>query len=150
MGIDRERFTEEYRRSFARYGADNPNWKGGIATKGNCLDCGKKLKSYPAKYCLPCACKHHRRVNAKSGPNHYNWKGGKPKCIECGKEIDYGATRCNSCARTGEKNIAWNGGLSFHGYPIYFNGKLKKAIRRRDKSICFLCGRTEEETGKGR
>ena len=128
-------------------GSESPNWKGGIATIGNCLDCGVKLKSYPAKYCLPCSCKY-RKHKDNSEKNHYRWKGGKPKCLDCGKVIDYKAKRCASCAKLGKKNGSWNDGASFHDYPIIFNNVLKRKIRERDGHRCFICGNTKEKTGK--
>ena len=30
----------------------------------------------------------------KKGTNHHNWKGGKPKCFDCGKELRWGRTKC--------------------------------------------------------
>jgi hypothetical protein len=33
-----------------------------------------------------------------SGKNNPNWKGGKPKCIDCGKLVsNYGYKRCRKC-----------------------------------------------------
>lgn len=128
-------------------GKDSPNWKGGISKIGNCLDCGKKLKSYPSKYCRPCSYKH-RRYGANAAGNHYNWKGGKPKCLDCGKEIAYGAKHCSSCAKLGNRNNSWNGGSSFLDYPTVFNDILKKSVRKRDGYACCICSCTEEELGK--
>jgi len=128
-------------------GSENPNWKGGVSSIGNCPDCGIKLKSYPAKYCLPCSCKH-RKLPDNSGENHYRWKGGKPRCLDCNKEITHKAKRCSSCAKLGERNNSWNGGASFHDYPVTFNYILKSEIRERDKYMCVVCGCTEEDNGK--
>lgn len=34
----------------------------------------------------------------KGQEKHYNWKGGKPKCIKCRKQLgNYQAQRCHSC-----------------------------------------------------
>ncbi len=48
-----------------------------------------------------------QRIKKTSGENSHNWKGGKPKCIDCGKELgDYKSKRCPSCqgkiSRSGE------------------------------------------------
>ena len=37
---------------------------------------------------------------------------GKPKCLDCGKEINYGYLRCNKCAHKGENNGNYKGGIS--------------------------------------
>ncbi len=31
------------------------------------------------------------------GENAFNWRGGKPRCIDCDKEISYGHMRCVEC-----------------------------------------------------
>lgn len=31
--------------------------------------------------------------------NNYNWKGGKPHCLDCGVTIWYTSKRCNKCAQ---------------------------------------------------
>lgn len=121
-------------------GAENPNWKGGISKISNCLDCGKKLKSYPSKYCHPCSFKH-RVLPPNAKEKHYRWKGGKPKCLICGKEIAYGAVHCSSCSKLGEKNNNWNGGVSFEPYPISWKEILKQSIRQRDGNACRICGK---------
>jgi hypothetical protein len=120
-------------------GERNPNWRGGIAKIGNCLDCGKKLKSYPAKRCHPCSMKH-RTMPSNAKGNHYRWNGGKPKCIDCGKEIDYKAKRCSFCSKLGENNANWNGGKSFEPYPVSWKETLKRSIRQRDNYTCRICG----------
>ena len=35
----------------------------------------------------------------QKGKNNYNWKGGKPKCLVCQKQlVNYRSKRCASCA----------------------------------------------------
>lgn len=35
-------------------------------------------------------------LKVPKGKNHWNWKGGKPKCAECGRQLaSYSATLCN-------------------------------------------------------
>jgi len=34
----------------------------------------------------------------QKGNKSINWKGGKPICLDCPKEISYGHKRCKSCA----------------------------------------------------
>lgn len=41
-----------------------------------------------------------KKSQAISGEKHFNWKGGKPKCIDCGKQLkNYGRKRCMACNR---------------------------------------------------
>lgn len=124
---------------YGRINKTNPNWKGGISKIGYCLDCGKKLRHYLSKYCFLCSFKH-RKNNIIKGEKHYRWKGGLPKCLKCGKKIAYKANYCSSCAKLGERNGNWHGGLSFENYPIEFNNILKWKIKKRDHYKCFMCG----------
>lgn len=45
----------------------------------------------------------------------------------------------------GNKNPAWQGGISFGEYGIEFNEALKKKIRERDNSMCQICGKSQEK-----
>lgn len=59
--------------------------------KGNPMF-GKKRKLWGLKY---------------SGKNHPRWKGGLPKCIDCGKALSnytYRNNRCKSCSQKGKLN----------------------------------------------
>jgi len=54
-----------------------------------------------------------------------NWKGGKPKCVDCGASISYVSTRCRKCAfkfLTGKKKDSTNAirGINHH---LYKHGK---------------------------
>lgn len=52
---------------------------------------------------------------ANSGEKHGNWKGGRPKCIKCGRILSRrGLRRCLFCYkkwRIGKNNSIWRGGL---------------------------------------
>ncbi len=122
-----------------RSGENSPSWRGGISKIGNCLDCGKKLKSYPSKYCRKCYPLYRKKFQATK-EKHYRWKGGKPKCLDCGKEIDYKAKRCSLCSKLGKKNANWRGGKSFEPYSILWKETLKRSIRQRDGYTCQICG----------
>jgi len=75
-----------------------------------CLKC-KSLISNHSNLCRECANKEHsKRMLGKNNPmfnkkrlnitgkNHWNWKGGKPKCTDCKIEIkNFYAKRCKSC-----------------------------------------------------
>lgn len=76
-----------------------------------CRFCANKGKNNPMFGKHP---NHKGRLNPMYG-NHYfgensaHWKGGLPKCIDCGKQLGgYRSKRCKSCARTGKLN-PWYG-----------------------------------------
>lgn len=63
-----------------------------------CIVCDKLLKNRYALRCVQC---YHE---SKRGENNSNWKGGKPHCKDCGKEITRSSRkrivkRCRHCAR---------------------------------------------------
>ena len=41
----------------------------------------------------------------------------------------------------GNKNPAWKGGISFEPYSVDWTQDLKRAIRKRDKYTCQICGK---------
>lgn len=52
----------------------------------------------------------------KYGKDAPNWRGGKPKCLDCGKQLVlYTAKRCKSCARKGDLAYQWKGGRVGYG-----------------------------------
>lgn len=69
----------------------------------------------------------------------FNWKGGKPKCLDCGKEVSYAAKICVQCLgkrQRSENNPFWKGTqakyTAIHMW-LYSNfGKPK---------ICEICGK---------
>lgn len=82
------------------------------------------------------------------GDKNWRWKGGRPHCLDCGKQIYHRTARCWDCYNkfsVKENHWNWKGGISRNPYPKRFNAKLKLKIRRRDNFICCLCGRTERE-----
>ena len=76
--------------------------------------------------------------NAKkftSGPPelHPRWKGGKPKCVDCGKLLsEYKCVRCKSCAIKGGRHWNWQEGKSNEPYTAEWTQLLKESIRMRD------------------
>lgn len=67
----------------------------------------------------PLRAKLNRENYQKEG--HPRWKGGKPKCEVCGKELStYGTKRCMDCGKSDEHReklaTAKRGGLSFEEY----------------------------------
>ena len=79
--------------------------------------------------------------------NSPSWKGGKPRCKECGKIISYQKEICYSCfakINKGENHYNWQGGISFEPYSVDWIKTLKRAIKERDKYICQICGEQED------
>lgn len=85
-----------------------------------------------------------------SGENNPMWKGGKPKCIECGKQLaNRYATHCKAHPiNKGKNHYFWNGGIT----PI--NEKIRKsteyrlwriAVFMRDDYTCQSCNIRGEE-----
>lgn len=69
-----------------------------------------------------------------SGKNRYNWKGGLPKCLNCGKLLkDYESKKCKKCygiSIKGENHHHWKGGVS----------KNKEYLSRKRKERRHLLG----------
>jgi hypothetical protein len=111
-----------------------------------CLDCGKKV-SWRSKRCNSCAQKN-RYKNSKHpqlglvGKDANHWKGGKPHCKDCGKELkNIYAKRCLECylkTIKGKNHPMWVGGISKEGYPNNFY-KIRESIRNRDNYKCAIC-----------
>ena len=60
--------------------------------ENKCIDCNEILK-YNSKRCSRC---HYIYICGKNNPS---WKGGWPKCIDCGKRLkNRNAKRCKDCA----------------------------------------------------
>jgi hypothetical protein len=89
------------------------------------------------------------RIGKYCKENHPKWKGGLPKCIDCGKEVsNYHSTRCRKCYDIfycGEKHHNYIHGEGNAPYPLEFSDILKDKIKTRDNYECQNCGMTEEE-----
>lgn len=83
-----------------------------------------------------------------SGSNHYKWNGGKPNCIDCGKEIYHGQQRCKECNKkfsVGENAANYKGNNSttpitklIRTYVEYIDWI--KAVLKRDNYTCQYTG----------
>jgi hypothetical protein len=86
-------------------------------------------------------------ANAKiSGENSYMWKGGKPKCIDCGESLaGFYAKRCFPCytkQATGEKSAHWKGGITPKNAKIRNSKQMtewRTSIFQRDEYCCQIC-----------
>lgn len=118
--------------------------------EAKCDNCKRIITIY--KYTLKRNKRHFcsKKCNNKyySGYNAVRWKGGLPKCKDCGKEIWYINKRCRICDNkfhSGNNHWAWKGGISNNPYSFDFNDRLKEEINKRDNYICQICKITEEE-----
>lgn len=92
------------------------------------------------------------------GKFHYNWRGGKPKCLECGVLLSKrGYKRCKDCKgipnkgkipskfiiSRGKENINWKGGITSKNelQRTKFIQTMQRAVFERDNYKCVLCGR---------
>lgn len=82
----------------------------------------------------------------RRGVKNPMWKGGRPKCLDCGKEIEWTSKRCDNCNKksmSGENSPAWKGGVT----PIKMKIRKSQEYRRwrdavfsRDNYSCQICG----------
>jgi hypothetical protein len=82
---------------------------------------------------------HKKKISeAHKGPKAYNWKGGKPKCINCGKKLSgYIYKYCHRCSYLGEKNPYWKGDA------VKYVGLHRWVQRHKGKAVkCAHCGKT--------
>lgn len=86
-------------------------------------------------------------ANAKiSGELSYRWKGGKPKCIDCGEVVaGFYAKRCFPCyskQAVGENAAHWQGGITPEKAKIRNSKQMsewRKAVFNRDDYTCQIC-----------
>jgi 5-methylcytosine-specific restriction endonuclease McrA len=75
---------------------------------------------------------------------HPNWKGGRPQCEECGKQlIKYGAKFCKSCSKKGNRCSNWKGGITPINVLIRHSLEYKlwrESVFKRDNFTCIWCG----------
>jgi hypothetical protein len=88
----------------------------------------------------------------KSGKEHINWKGGLPKCIDCGTELSlYTCKRCVKCngkSKIGENHFNWKGGISDENIRVRQSPEYRqwrKEVFKRDKWACVMCGKKNNE-----
>ncbi len=87
-----------------------------------------------------------------------NFKGGKPKCINCSKTLsNYKVKngkpnlRCSKCYvkfAIGPNSHSWKNGVSKLPYPFNFTKELKELIKKRDNYTCILCFILENKDNK--
>ena len=83
---------------------------------------------------------------AHKGRKAYQWNGGKPQCLDCGKKlVSYVAKRCVSCfsaSKKGENHWNWNGGVTSKDRMerVKFQKTIQKKVFERDNYTCQMCG----------
>src|SRR3990167_3958521 len=81
-----------------------------------------------------------------TGKDHYYWKGGLPKCLDCDKKLStMKSLRCKThmgVNNRGENNPFWRGGLRSSDYieRRKFSKQIRKVVLERDDYTCQLCG----------
>ena len=121
-------------------GVNAHNWQGGISKiKRNCIVCGKSfeipqrvINKGNGKYCSYECYWSDMEIKEEKNPN---WKGGKPKCVDCGKEISYGSTRCPKCSvnepERVKKNRAKRPYMSGENHPLWIKDRTKLKTARK-------------------
>lgn len=88
------------------------------------------------------------RARDRNGAANPKWRGGPPRCRDCGREISraQNVTRCASCERAdraGTKNPNWRGGVT-HENALARRSPRYRAWRasvfERDSYACQRCG----------
>lgn len=104
-----------------------------------CLDCGNQISKPTALRgkgrCKSCSRKGKLSWNKKigllhRGNNHHGWKGGLPKCINCGKELS--SRLCKRCVLCNAKIKGLKGKQNpmFGKKPRFYRFKYKKHLMR--------------------
>lgn len=113
-----------------------------------CKDCGVYVKN--AKRCKPC---HSLFMVGENNPNfgngdkirgenNANWKGGKPKCIDCGNDLANNACvskdvkRCRPCHNT------WHVGANVSTYK-HSRNFCKCGAKKSRGDVCWDCYKEE-------
>lgn len=133
--------------------------------KGFCRKCGDKNK-YVSDFQKE---QHRVRIierlkkyggrlpNPKPYPskeNHHNWKGGMPKCLNCGKILSSREVkRCQKCYHkktTKEDHWNWKGGKTSDNIRIRQSPEYRgwrSSVFKRDFWTCVVCGYRSKRKG---
>lgn len=103
-----------------------------------CIKCNKKICLttwlYGSKMCRNCSAKER----FKNPKNHPSWKGGKPMCMNCGKQLSrYDAIHCNNCKPKGKPQIIPDRYCILCGKKLY---RYDNAIRCKKCSLLLQKG----------
>jgi hypothetical protein len=143
------------------YNKLNPNYRHGKTLKKyHCKDCGKSISLtsglYGKQRCKKCNRKYLSSIMIGINAAHYiHGKAKNNKCVDCGKRINFGYTRCRICANIESSVIRMKNRISFKGrnnpnfkdwisrepYSLKWTTELKESIRTRDNYKCNLCNK---------
>ena len=113
-----------------------------------CIDCGKVVSTKSTKRCRSCARTYQYKTRpetmgmlGRTKEQSSNWKGGKPTCVACGKQLSaYHVKRCKKC----EDKLRWVNGTSGiqqyikkHGVPTWKRLKYKGVWMRSTWETTF-------------
>jgi len=80
----------------------------------------------------------------QTGEDNANWKGGKPSCDECGKEISWQSEKCIDCYTSnisGENNPNYKGKANLNGIlRTKCKNHWRPKVFARDGYECKKCG----------
>jgi len=128
-------------------------WNKGLIEYSECGGCGEVIRAF-RKYCSrECYIENNdpRQFLPKpvSGENNPSWKGGKPKCNNCGKTLSTYNSKYNLCFDcvweecSGENHPLWSGGQNTEALRIRKSRDYRiwrKAVFERDNYTCQECG----------
>jgi hypothetical protein len=115
-----------------------------------CLDCRKPISKLAIR-CGSC----NKKETYKNPENNPNWKGGKPKCLDCGKElVNRVAKRCRKCSKKGTLNNMYGSNRCMEKNPRWIKG-VPQDLTTVHRRMCFLYGKADkcenpECTGKSK
>ncbi len=133
-------------------GSKNPNWKGGIRKTYYCVDCGQPVSRKDTKRCCKCQSFRHsiylRTEGRLIGEKNPCWRGGKPKCLDCGITLrSYIGKRCVPCNKKhqwGINSSRWEGGITPEREKVASTLEWKNLVSNVWKwhdATCDLCGK---------
>lgn len=105
-----------------------------IKVRWKCNNCGiEKMINYNCLSKVCQKCNHKLRF----GENHPAWKGGRPKCVDCGKVLQHSKSkRCQHCyIETLKGTYEDCNRRSFPG-----SRKWLRLVKNRDNNECQCCG----------
>lgn len=111
-------------------------------TKYPCPLCTGVMTSKKGKMCKDC------KNSRQRGENTYNYKGGKPKCLDCGElTTQYNTKRCRKCFVSrmkirGEGALHWKGGVTPVVTKVRNSVKMREwvlSVFERDNFTCQKC-----------
>jgi len=165
-----KKLSEEYRKKLSDA---HKGKKPSLETRKKLSECrkGEKNPFYGKNHTEEAKEKNRQSHLGLTGEKSASWKGGKPKCIDCGKQLENRtAKRCAKCCKialighecseetrkkigiankgktSGEKSHMWRGGIK-PVYPKECTKEFRESIRMRDNHTCQECHYTQERLG---